>query len=383
VNERDLRVVHLLAPAPFGGLESVVRHLAKAQREAGARVHVAVVVAPGEAGHPFIAAGRAEGIDLHVLEVEGRGYLRERALVADVLERTRATVLHTHGYRPDIVDAPVARRRGIATVTTAHGFTGNGWRNRLYEIMQRRSFRHFDAVVAVSRGLVQRLVGSGVPAERVHLVPNAQVAGAERTGRSEARRALGFPAEGPPLIGWVGRLGPEKGPDIMVRSMAEDVLHDAHLCFVGEGRMSDPCEDLASELGVGPRVHWAGAIPDAGRFMAAFDVLVLSSRTEGTPMVLFEADAAGVVVVATSVGGVPAVLGDGWNLVPPDDPPALALAVARALHDDEAAHEARERARHRIRERFDVSRWVEAHLALYRSLLRTDRASTATRGIGR
>lgn len=362
----SLRVLHLLAPAPFGGLETVVRHLARAQARAGAEVHIAATV-PDDA-HPFVEAARADGLDVHVLRVRGRGYRRERQLVARLLADLAPAVLHTHGYRPDILDAPVARAAGIATATTAHGFTGNGMKNRAYEWAQRRSFRKFGAVVAVSSGLVSRLVASGVPRERVHLLPNARLSLADPLPRADARHALGLSHAGPPVVGWVGRVGPEKGPDLMVQAMAGPALAGAQLCMVGEGRALEASEALASQLQLDERVYWAGRMPDAGRFMRAFDVLCLSSRTEGTPMVLFEADQADLTVVSTAVGGVPHVLGDGWNVVPPDDPEALAEALARALNDPDAAADARARARQRIRAEFDPARWAARHLEIYRGL---------------
>src|SRR5713101_3623616 len=106
----------------------------------------------------------------------GQACAGEEVHVAAMLElgrRLRPAVVHTHGYRPDVVDAGAARRLGIPTVTTVHGFTGGGWKNRFYERVQRRSHRRFDAVVAVSRPLVEQLLRDGVPPRRLHLVQNA------------------------------------------------------------------------------------------------------------------------------------------------------------------------------------------------------------------
>src|SRR2546429_211481 len=82
--------------------------------------------------------------------------------VAAACNRLRPTIVHTDGYRPDVVDASVARRRGIPTVTTVHGFTGGGWKNGLYERLQRRAFRRLDAVVAASEPLKAQLTRAGV-----------------------------------------------------------------------------------------------------------------------------------------------------------------------------------------------------------------------------
>ena len=132
--------------------------------------------------------------------------------------------------------------------------------------------------------------------------------------------------------------------------------------------MLDECQDLAERLGIENRVLFAGVVADAGRLMGAFDALCLSSRTEGTPMVLFEAAQAGLPVVATSVGGVPHVLGDGWNVVQPDDPGALGEALVCCIRDSDAAREARSRAGMRVEKYFNPESWAESHLAIYRSL---------------
>lgn len=377
-----LRVLHLLAPAPFGGAETMVRHLARAQAQAGAEVHVAAILDPDSAdGHPFVETVRTTGLAVHVLEVPERRYWLERKEVDRLLSVLAPEILHTHGYRADVLDAPMARAADVATVTTAHGFTGNDLKNRLYEWAQRRAFRSFDAVLAVSADLVRRLVESGVPRELVHLVPNAWVPDDPPVGQAEARRTLDLPRSGPPLVGWVGRVGPEKGPDLMIRALADPLLEEAHLCMVGSGPALAACETLSTELGVSDRIHWAGSVPGAGRLMRAFDTLCLSSRTEGTPMVLFEANWANIPVVATAVGGVPDLLGDGWNLVTPDDVHVLAEALGKAIRDPEARLEAQTRLRRRINRKFDPSTWAERHLELYRALT-LDLSPRASAGIG-
>jgi len=176
---------------------------------------------------------------------------------------------------------------------------------------------------------------------------------------------LGLPADAV-VAGWVGRMSREKGPDVVVAALRDEDANHVTLCMVGEGPLrAELAERTVS--GHGARVLWAGAVPDAGRLFAAFDVLVLSSRTEGTPMVLFEAMDAGVPIVATRVGGVPDVIGPGEAiLVPPENPAALRAAVLEALADEEEAQRRAARAASRLKDVFGAEAWLAAHEAIYR-----------------
>ena len=211
-------ILHVLAPAQWGGLERVVQALARGLRGVGHDVHVAAVVTGPATDHPFFAPLRGTGVHTRSLVVRGRAYRRERAAIATLCRQLRPDVVHTHGYRADVLDAGVARRLGIPTVTTVHGFTGGGWKNWLYEWLQCRAFRRFDAVVAVSESLVERLERTGVPRSRIHEVPNAWHEIHPRLDRPAARQALGIPRDRF-VVGWVGRLTHEKGPDVLLDAL--------------------------------------------------------------------------------------------------------------------------------------------------------------------
>lgn len=362
-------VLHALAPGPAGGLESVVQLLARGWAKLGGRVGLALTLDRGAELAPAFRELAGLGVELFPLELPPRAYLAERRAVDAVVARFRPEVVHTHGYRADLMAGGVAQRRGCGRVSTLHGFTGGDWKNRLYERLQLRALRRYDAVVAVSAPIVDRLTALGFERGRVALIPNAWAPHAAPLAPAEARAALGLPA-GATLLGWVGRLSPEKGADIFLAALAQLARREVQAVFVGEGRERAVLEAEAARLGITDRVRWLGLVPGAGRFVGAFDAFVLSSRTEGTPIALFEAMAAGVPIVATRVGGVPQVVTHEAEalLVPSEDPAALAAALEESLGDPAASAARVARARARLTAEYALGPWLERHRVLYTSL---------------
>ncbi len=353
-------VLHLLAPAEFGGLETVVLELAVAQRAAGLNAHCALLLPAGEVSR-LEGDLRSAGVPVHRVDVRRRAYRAERAAVRALLRTLEPRLLHTHGYRPDVLHGLGASRRGLATVTTLHGFTGGDLKNRIFEWIQRWVASRAGAAVAVSAQIAERLAASGVSRRRLHLIPNA-LRPAPLLGRTEARQALGVPASGQ-QIGWIGRLTVEKAPDLLVEALPS--LPSSRVVFVGDGPLRESLERRSAELEVADRVHFTGPLPRAATLLRGLDLLVLSSRTEGTPMVLLEAMHARVPVVATRVGGVPDLLDPSmaW-LVAPSDPVALAAAIREALGAGAPVAERTARAAARALE-FSPERWAERYRVAY------------------
>ena len=370
-----MRVVHLVAPAMYGGLERVVATLAAAQRRRGMHTHAIVLGTDGEPEPPLTASLRSVGVDVAGVRTAARAYRRQVELIRSTCAQLGATVLHSHGYHPDVLAALLGRSTSVARVSTVHGFTGGDLRNRLYEWLQCRAYRRFDAVVAVSRKLKSDLEQRGVPPERLHVLPNAWESASALASRDDARGSLCVPRD-VVSIGWVGRVTREKGLDVLVAALP--LLHDLplHLTVVGDGAERATVMTNAERTGVASRITWAGAIPDASHLLRAFDLLVLSSRTEGTPMVLLEAMSTLVPVVVTSVGGVPDVVSPSEAvLVPPEDPAAIAAGIRGVLSNPGAAAERARRARERLDASFAVDPWVDAQNVIYQSALRARQGS--------
>ena len=368
--QQKLNILHVLAPARVGGLEQVVIALASGHRALGHNVHVAAVLSEDEAGHPFVAALREAGISAHVAVVSVRDYAGERAFIRGLCVKLHADIVHTHGYRPDVVDSGVARGLGIATVSTTHGFIGNTMRGRFYEWFQKRWLRRLDAVVAVSRPQVELLARAGVPRERLHHLPNAWGSAVQLVPAEQARARLQIP-KGAFHIGWVGRLSAEKGPDVLLSALAH--LKDVPLVvsFIGDGSERAALEAKAASRGE-TRVRFHGFLAGAAELYRAFDAFVLSSHTEGTPIALLEAMSAGIPIVTTAVGGVPDVVTEREALlVAAGDAPALAAAIRRVRERPEEAASRVAAATERLERNYAREPWLAAYESLYRSISKT------------
>jgi glycosyltransferase involved in cell wall biosynthesis len=361
-NERP-SILHILAPMREGGLERVVTMMSVGQLPNS--VHVAAVVQPGSAeSHPFIDQLETLGVPVTRIVVGARGYFREYRSLKALVARLRPGVVHTHGYRADVIGGAVARAHHVPNVSTVHGFTGGGVRNRLYERVQSFALRRADAVIAVSAPLVQRLAEAGIPRHKIHCIPNGFAALADVVTHGAARQRLGIKSDAL-VVGWVGRLSREKGADVMVDALAESDPR-WQLSIIGEGDELVHLQRQAATLRVSDRITWHGAVANAGSLLKAFDAFVLSSRTEGTPITLLEAMNAGVPIVAARVGGVPDIVSSSEAiLVPAEQASMIALALSELSRDPLPAADRSVRARERLLNSFSSESWLAAVRSVY------------------
>ena len=200
--------------------------------------------------------------------------------------------------------------------------------------------------------------------KRSHVVP---------LGIDLERFAHGTPAldDDGPLVGNVARLAPQKDHATLLDAFARvrEVRPDARLALVGDGESRAELEARAERLGIAHNVLFTGARDDVPDVLASFDVFAFPSLFEGLCLAVIEAQAAGVPVVATPVGGIRETVVDGETglLVPTRDPQALAAAILRLLDDRELSARLAAEAQRRVRDRFSEQRMVEETLALYGS----------------
>jgi glycosyltransferase involved in cell wall biosynthesis len=297
-----------------------------------------------------------------------------------LLRRTAPAVVHTHSSKAGVVGRVAARHAQVpAVVHTVHGWSFRPEQPALmraaYAHIERRMARMTDALVVVAQkdadvGLDARI---GV-ASQYHVIRSGIDIAAFHRSENEGvlvRAELTVPRSAP-VVGWIGRFDPIKGPAAAVRVFARvrASVPDAHLIAVGDGPLRAACETLARELRVAEGSRFVGVRRDVPRFLSAVDLLILTSVSEGLPRVVVEAMAAGVPVVAFDVGGLGEVIEDGVTgyLVSPGDEVGLA-SVAEALLGDSEARSVLGQHALAATESFALEVCVEQTERLYRELL--------------
>jgi glycosyltransferase involved in cell wall biosynthesis len=219
------------------------------------------------------------------------------------------------------------------------------------------------------------LVRDGIPADRIEVVPSGvDVARIDAARPRDLRVELGLPP-GTPLVGDVAAFGWHKAQEVLVEATPWILrrVPDAHVAFVGDGECRPRVEETARRLDLlGSRVHFLGFRDDVPEVLGCLDVFVMCSVMEGLCTSALDAQAAGVPVVASAVGGLVEAVADGETgiLVPPRDPEALAAAVARVLLDGGLRSRFGMAGRARVREGFSVKAMVEGTLKNYERMLR-------------
>lgn len=365
-----LTVLHVLSPMPMGETGGADRHVADlARQQAGTGLIRPVIFELGAKGYGEFL--RRLGVPA---VTEMRPYSLGAAVrLAQAIDQHAVDVVHSHGYDADQLSALVAgachtpsRPRFVATT---HGFITGHVRNALRTHLNLQCLRLFDGAIATSTAAA-RLLEATLPHCRVHLVFNGVEAPSVRAvheARATARLEMGF-AEPCPVVGFCGRLSPEKRPDLFLQACARLASVDERARFVvmGSGSEELPLRVLAGSR-LGSRLRFMGHVERADQMISGLDALICCSDTEGTPRVVLEAMARRVAVVATAVGGLHDIVTSGEDgvLVRPGSAVGLARAAEAVLKDDEWRGRMVARARATVEYRFTLEAMERQVAAVY------------------
>jgi glycosyltransferase involved in cell wall biosynthesis len=321
------------------------------------------------------------GIPVTVCDESRLGIVQLLWAATDRLKEIRPHILHSHRYKEHILGALAGKlSHNPLTVQTYHGLEENlpgwaGFKMNLYNgINVAVGKATADGIVGVSSEITNILEGR-YPSADVRCIRNgidlAQVV--PTVERSATRAQLGV-APDTFVVGTVGRLMPIKGFEYLIEAFAQlrrqQGPHESKLVIVGDGPSRAVLEQCAESHGLSHDVKFLGMRTDVYNLMRAFDVFALSSLHEGVPMVLLEAMALGVPIVASRVGGIPEILEDCTEavLVPAKDPEALSRAIRVVAGSSELRAELIRAARVRVETQFSIQSSAAKMREMYRSL---------------
>ncbi len=305
---------------------------------------------------------------------------RTAASLAALIRREGYDLVLTNSAKADIYGSLAGRLAGRPVVWRLHDIASGEAFNRLNLFLFRVSASLFaDRVLAISEVVREALLDLGVKEAKVSMVHNGILVGEASASRSEVRAAWGVPVEAP-LVGMVGRLVDWKGPDYFIEAaaMVAAELPEARFMLVGDaifGERSyvDDLEALARARGLEGRVIFTGFRDDVEEIIASMDLLVHASvLPEPFGLVIIEAMAQGLPVVATRGGGVGEIVDDGETgiLVPPRDAAAMAAAISTLLADPARAKSMGEAGKKAVAERFDLREKVREMEAEMQAVLK-------------
>jgi glycosyltransferase involved in cell wall biosynthesis len=366
-----MRILHINSARSFAGGE---RHTADLANELSRRGHeVFAAVAPGSP----LTAELKRIANRNTFELPLRNALDVQSAI-ELARRVRENgveIIHAHVARDYLLAALASRRSGAPVVLTRH-------LERPLKSLHRWTLARVARVIAVSEAVERSLLEQKIFApEKIRRIPNGiDVERFERQARGfdtkRFRRLMG--AEGRLLVGITGELREHKGQAEFLRAAAIVARNVPHVDFVIAGEDQSPrkeyrarLESLAVELDIKERVHFTGWLADVLELLPALDIFVSASHVEPFGLVMVEAMACGLPVVATATGGAREIIEDNvtGKLVPVHDAQSMADAIAALLSDDATRRVMGERGRERARERFSLSRMVTQTEELYREVL--------------
>ena len=289
--------------------------------------------------------------------------------LAGILKKEKPDIVHLHSRRgADIMGGIAARLAGTPCILTRRVD------NREKRSWARIKYRYYDRIITISEGIRKVLLSEGVPSDRITCVHSAVDTGQYRKvcDRSWFLREFDL-AEDAFICGIVAQLIERKGHRYLLEAMPEILgTHPkTRFLFFGKGPLEKEFRNICTRSGIAENVTFAGFREDLDGILGCLDLLIHPALMEGLGVSLLQAAAAGVPIVATSVGGIPEIVHDGVNgyLVPPGSVHDLGEAVTRIILDRDKARQFGQEGQKIAKDQFSIDSMVEGNLRVYREVM--------------
>jgi len=366
-----VHILHLISSEGYYGAENMLVHLSRSLGDLGCESFLGVFENLHRPNLEVAERARRQGGSVEIIRCRGKAHWGAVRRIRECIRERKIDVIHCHGYKSTIYGYAAAKLSRVPLIATCHGWPGKSLALRFYYWLDRVVLRSFDQVVAVSDRIQQSLEQAGLAPERIRIIANgvdiARFAGpapsrAEISGHPDFLR-----------IGVVGRLAPEKGIPVLFQAAREILMQHPRTQFVlvGDGPDRAKLESLARELGIEDHVTFAGVCADMPTMYASFDIFVLPSLSEGMPLAILEAMAAGKAVVASRVGAISHLVISGQTgfTVEPRDVPGLRDSILRLMENQRLREQFGEEGRLLVTSHYSAEKMAKSYLAVYQGVL--------------
>ena len=328
-NKPPLTVAQVVRPAQGG----IRRHVSLLLRETVVRGISNVLYAPA----PFVLDSGADQLNIQRVNLEisaSTRPLQDLKLISSLTRQLpqKNTLVHAHGLRAALIGCLAAHRAGLPSIFTAHNLPPAARLGTLQRTILRLIGNRASAIIAVSQAVKSALVEIGITAEKVSVIPNGIDLDAYTSAPSVSRSAFGI-SESANVIGFVGRLSPEKGADNLIRAFQSLPGSEQYLVIVGDGPQKPQLIELAANNN---NIKFLGYREDVAAIMKICTLVCVPSLEEGQGITVLEAMACGIPVLASDAGGLKETTADGKRAVqvPAGDQAALIQKLQELLADD-------------------------------------------------
>ncbi|CDI03962.1 putative Glycosyl transferase group 1 [Candidatus Competibacter denitrificans Run_A_D11] len=300
----SIRVMQLGSPTGLYGAErwilALIRHLDSTKVES----IVSVIRDAPDLTAPLCTKAQELGFRTHIFEAYGRLNCSAIKQLRQFILSEEIQILHTHGYKTDIIGLLATLRTSCRVVSTPHGWSLHaGIKLKAYEALDRAVFPFFNAVAPLSDTIFNDLSKLPYLRSKLYLIRNSVDLSEIDAINSIPDQILSWKNDGYFIIGYIGQLITGKGLDILLEAFSKLVIPKKKLILLGGGAQRQDLEEIVSSLEIQNEVAFLGFRDDRLNFLKGFDIFVLPSRSEGIPRCLMEAMAAQVTVIASDIPG--------------------------------------------------------------------------------
>ncbi len=365
-------VLHVAKMTGVAGMENHLLTLLPGLKARGLDTQLIILTTPEHSIDEYAAQMAAAGVAVQQLPIRGNLDFNLYNQLTQWFRKSGLDAVHTHLIHADLHGVLAARRAGIKHVFMT-GHNDDPFRRRLLiRLMQRWLWRRVDKGIAISEAIrAFQIKVEGAPANHVTTIRYGIDLSRSRVGegaRAVTRQELGLPDQAP-VLGSVCRLVEQKGVSDALRAFwqVSRQMADAHYVIIGDGPLRQSLQAQADGYGLSHRIHFLGWREDAHALMAAFDALIVPSRWEGFGLVVLEAMAAKVPVIASRISALPEIILDGetGKLIPPGDIQGLAQAMIDICMYPAQAHLLGEAGRRRAETEFSAEQMIDRTLQFY------------------